>query len=313
MVYEVSHVWKIYNNKQAPANQDISFEVHRGEILGILGPNGAGKTTLVKQMVALIRPTSGVIRLEGLDVSKYPKRVIRMVGYYAQEPHTLHYLRVSDSLQFTAQLRGLNSSEAKKETTWWLDRLGLFEENHRILKTLSGGRRRLVGLACSMIGNTSVLVLDEPTNELDPLNRKIVWDLIRERNRNFGTTVVLVTHNVLEAEQVVDRVAIVDKGKLLTIGSVGELKRKIDQRIKVEFSVKLGKRQQAEAFLSPKGAVETLSENKLRVYLAREDVPAYLNWISGFDTEWCEEYRVIAPSLEDVYIQLGGGGNMRNA
>lgn len=278
-----------------------------GEILGLLGPNGAGKSTLVKQMVAHLRPTSGSISLYGKDVPSHATMVARLVGYYSQEPHAMSALTVEEAILFTGRLRGLSLAEARQQTEHWLERLDLTGVAQKQLKRISGGQRRMVGLATTIIGNPPVFIFDEPTNELDPTNRKLVWDVIREQNRDLGATVVLVTHNVFEAERVVDRIGVVQKGKLVALDTVGQLKKRVDQRLKIEFSIRIGQRAQAEALLRQWGPVEAIGENRLRMLAKPDESSRYLQQISvHMDELACEEYRVIPPSLEDVYLYFGG-------
>lgn len=306
-VYQVQDVSKIYKKGKKVANEHITFDVVAGEILGLLGPNGAGKSTLVKQMVGQLRPSTGSISLYGMDVTKHSKAVARLVGYYSQEPHAMSSLTVREALLFTGRLRGMSLADAERETTYWIDRLDLSEVEKKQLKRISGGQKRLVGLGTTIVGSQPVLIFDEPTNELDPRKRKLVWDIIRERNRDHGATVLLVTHNVLEAEQVVDRVAVIEHGHLLAMDTVGQLKKLVDQRLKIELSIQLGRRAQAEGLLKAWGLYEVVGENRLRVLVTREESADYLQRISThLDELACEEYRVIPPTLEDVYFHFGG-------
>ncbi|MNU57750.1 Daunorubicin/doxorubicin resistance ATP-binding protein DrrA [compost metagenome] len=306
-VYEIQNVRKVYKKGKKVANEDITFDVHEGEILAILGPNGAGKSTLMKQMVAQSKPTSGHITLYGRDVIRYSGEVAQRVGYYAQETWPLANLTVQEAIFITARLRGINGIEADRLTRLWIDKFDLHSISDKMIKRISGGQRRLAGLAAVMAGDPPVLILDEPTNELDPVKRKLVWDLVREKNREQGTTVLLVTHNVLEAEQVVDRVAIIDHGKLQVIDSITNLKNRVDPRLKVEFTLLSGYREQAEQLLSQWGAVDTLSENRVQMLVQRDEVSRLVSNITAhLDQLSCEAYKIVPPSLEDVYIKLGG-------
>ncbi|MGG3891742.1 ATP-binding cassette domain-containing protein [Metabacillus fastidiosus] len=306
-VYEIRNLYKTYKGKVA-ANNNINFDVYYGEILGLLGPNGAGKSTLVKQMVGQLKPSAGTISLFGMDVAKEAKKVSRLVGYYSQEPHSMSSLSVEEAIFFTGRLRGMNFQDAKRDTSYWIERLELGDVYNKQLKRISGGQRRLAGIATTMIGSQPILIFDEPTNELDPLKRKLVWDTIRERNREHGATIILVTHNTFEAEHIVDRVGVVSDGNMLTIGAVGELKKQVDQRLKIDLSIKIGQRERAQQLLSDWSyPVEVLGENQLRLSLTREESSDKLQQISQYMEKLeCEEYRVIPPSLEDVYVHFGG-------
>jgi len=307
ILYEVSHVEKTYKKGKVRANRDISFTVQQGEILGVFGPNGAGKSTLIKQLVGHIKPTSGEIRFEGKDIFKQTNRLARLVSYYAQEPHALTSLKVREVITFTGRLRGMPKRAAEREADILLEQLHLTDVQHKLLKRISGGQKRLVGIAAALIGDMKALILDEPTNELDPENRRLVWNLILEYNRTRGVTVLLVTHNVLEAEQVVDRVMVIDRGQLLAIDTVGRLKQLVDQRLRIEVTSRFGEREKTENALKKWGEVIVLSENRLRLMVDKHRASAIVSEIiEQSDAIACEEYKLIPPSLEDVYFHLGG-------
>ena len=306
-IMEVNHVSKTYKKGAIKANQDISFTVQKGEILGVFGPNGAGKSTLIKQLVGHIRSTSGEIKLHGENILKSPQKLARQIAYYSQEPHAMTALKVKEVISFTGRLRGMSKADAVRETTALVERLHLEEVQDKLLKRISGGQKRLVGIATALIGNMELLILDEPTNELDPENRRLIWNLILEYNQVRGITVLLVTHNVLEAEQVVDRVMVIDKGKLLAIDTVGHLKSMVDQRLRVEITSRFGERHRTEKALEKWGNFEVLSENRLRMMVPKAKAGEIINEIVSNSNEMaCEEYKLIPPSLEDVYFHLGG-------
>lgn len=306
-VYDVLHLTKVYKKGQVKANDDINFSVRQGEILGIFGPNGAGKSTLIKQMTGMIRPTSGDVLFCGKSVFARPLEVVKRVAYYAQEPYAITSLTVREAVEFTGKLRGMTGRNAARQTAGLLERLELSDAVNKTVKQLSGGQKKLVGVAAALVGEMEVLILDEPTNELDPEKRRLIWKTVLEMNREQGVTVLLVTHNVLEAEQVVDRVAVVDHGKLLTLDTVGNLKGMVDQRLRLETTSVFGRRQVTEKALSALGRVDVLGENRLRLYVEKERAGDVLSQIVAHsELMACEEYKVIPPSLEDVYFYLGG-------
>lgn len=303
IIYEIDHVSQLYKRGKVKANDDISFTIQEGEILGILGPNGAGKSTLIKQIIGHLKPTEGSIRFKGTDVFKQVNQVAEQVAYYAQEPTALESLKAFEAITFTGRLRGMPSAEAARQANDLLEMMGLGEFRNKQLKHLSGGQRRMIGLGTVLIGYLPLLILDEPTNELDPKNRRMIWNLIKERNSQ-GATVVLVTHNVLEAEQVVDRIAVVNHGKLLAIDSVAKLKQNVDQRLKFELTTPFGRREEAIQALSPWGQMQVTGEHRITLFVDKAIASQVLDYMIQNPSLPIEEYAVKPPSLEDVYFHI---------
>ncbi|PYZ97703.1 ABC transporter [Alteribacter lacisalsi] len=304
-LFEIDQVTKTYKKGKVTANSGISFTIKKGEILGLLGPNGAGKSTLVKQIVAHIKPSEGEVRYNGSNVLGQMKKVAREVAYYAQEPHALTSLTVSEAIYFSGRLRGMKKQAAKSEAQQLIEELELTEAAGKMLKNISGGQKRLTGIGTTLIGNAGVYIFDEPTNELDPKKRRLVWDLIQKRNRE-GATVILVTHNILEAEQVVDRVAVINHGQLLAINNVAELKTEVDQRLKCEITTvhSLTHSKELETALEQWGTVTRLSDQRTRVMITKEDAPSLLEELNTTWSSHIQSYAVVPPSLEDVYFHI---------
>lgn len=302
---EIDQVNKVYKKGKKQANIDISFSIREGEILGLLGPNGAGKSTLIKQIVGLLAPTSGEVRYNGTNVLKQVKKVASEFGYYAQEPHALGALTAKEALLFTGILRGLAKKEAEKQTMELLERFSMADLAGRPLKKLSGGQKRMVGIGTTIIGDSRVLVLDEPTNELDPLNRRLVWDIIVEQNRK-GATIILVTHNVLEAERVVDRVAFINHARLLEIDSVPHLKQRVDGRLKLELTAVEGEAGYLMRRFEEWGDIQQTGENRLRLLIDKNRASSLLDWMVHSSDLPIDEYAMLPPNLEDVYLYIDG-------
>lgn len=306
-VYEINNLTKIYRNGNVPANDSISLEIKAGEIFGIFGPNGAGKTTLVKQMAGLLKPTSGSISLMGIDVIRHPKIIPIHAAYFAQAPWILWSLKVRETIYYTGLFRGMARKEAGEQTEKLLVELGLNDIRDRLMEKLSGGQSKLLGIATVLIGNRPILILDEPTNDLDPLNRKKLWNMFSRLCREQGVTIILVTHNVLEAEQVVDRVIIVDKGRIIAMGTPGELKAKVDDRIRIEIKFKAGV--SFDPRRSFPGGIDSkeMGSGKWQLFIPREQVSAvYDRIIKKVTLANLDDFRLTTTTLEDVYIRLGG-------
>jgi ABC-type multidrug transport system ATPase subunit len=299
--YAISDLTKVYMPSGVCANRGISLSIDQGEIFGIFGPNGAGKTTLVRQLAGLLRPTSGKIALFGQDVVAEPEIVPRFVAYYGQKVMALRAHRVREVILHSAVLRGMTVPDAKRQTAEIIEFFGLGGIADRIMQRLSGGQQRQTALLATLVGDRPLLILDEPTNELDPANRRKVWEYLGELNRKYGTTIILVTHNVLEAEQVVERVAIIDRGRAVAIGTPGELKSKVDRTVRVEVRLKPGA---DEGPLAGLPGATRVREGSFRVTATREQAQELLGMVLTRTTfADLDDFRLVTPSLEDVYLR----------
>ncbi|MFE1173709.1 ABC transporter ATP-binding protein [Streptomyces sp. NPDC058773] len=294
---------------QAPAvraNDGITLDVHRGEIFGLLGPNGAGKSTLVRQLTGLLRPDSGAISVLGHDLVRHPERAARLLGYLGQESTALDEMTVALAVETTGRLRGLGVREARAERDAVIDELGLAELTGRALKKLSGGQRRLACFATALIGARPLLVLDEPTTGMDPVARRAVWAAVDRRRAERGVTVVLVTHNVLEAESVLDRVAVIDRGRVIACDTPGGLKEMVSDEVRLELvwrdrpPLEVPEVAALEAAAHASGRRWTL---RLPADRARSAVAAVT---AGPAFAALDDFTLATPSLEDVYLALGG-------
>jgi ABC-2 type transport system ATP-binding protein len=307
LVYKINHLTKIYKTGNVLANDDISLEVKQGEIFGIFGPNGAGKTTLVRQMAGLIKPSSGSIYLNGIDVIQNPGAIPHYTAYFAQAPWILWSLKVWETIFFTGIFRGLSKKHAKEQTETLLVELGLSEIRNRLMQTISGGQSKMLGIAAALIGSRPILILDEPTNELDPINRAKIWNLFSKLCRDNQVTIILVTHNVLEAEQVVDRVMIIDKGKIIANGTPGELKSRVDDRVRIEMKFKQDIPFDPHDFLKSFENCKKLKADKWQIFIPKDQISSvYDRIINKINIKNLDDFRLMTTTLEDVYIQMGG-------
>ncbi len=201
----------------------IDLTVNSGEIFGFLGPNGAGKSTAVRMLTTLLRPTSGRAVVAGFDVAKQPDEVRRRIGVALQDAAIDPLMTGSELLHLQAVLYGIPANQTKTRAGELLERVGLTAAADRRVGTYSGGMRRRLDLALSLIHQPTVLFLDEPTTGLDPMSRLTLWEEVRRLN-NEGTTVMLTTQYLEEADQLADRIAIIDKGRIVREGRPQDLK-----------------------------------------------------------------------------------------
>ncbi len=288
------------------ATDGISLDVERGEIFGLLGPNGAGKSTLVRQLTGLMRPDSGSVEVLGHDLVRHPERASRLIGYLGQESTALDELTVSLAAETTGRLRGLHVREARAERDAVLEELGLTELAGRPLKKLSGGQRRLACFAATLVGDRPVLVLDEPTTGMDPVARRAVWAAVDRRRAERGATVLLVTHNVIEAETVLDRVAVLERGRVIACDTPSGLKEKVAGEVRVELMW----RERAPLDVPEVAALRPSAQESGRRWVLRlgpdEARAAVAAVTGGAAFAALDDFTLATPSLEDVYLALGG-------
>ncbi|MGV4982720.1 ABC transporter ATP-binding protein [Streptomyces sp. NRAIS4] len=288
------------------ATDGVELDVRRGEVFGLLGPNGAGKSTLVRQLTGLLRPDTGSIEILGHDIVRHPERAARILAYLGQESSALDELTVSLAAETTARLRGLDAGRARAERDAVLEELGLTPIAGRALKKLSGGQRRLACFASALVGERPLLVLDEPTTGMDPVARRAVWAAVDRRRAERGTTVLLVTHNVIEAETVLDRVAVIDQGRLIACDTPAGLKERVAGEVRVELVWRERPPLEVpEVAVLRERAVESGRRWTLR--LAPEEARAAVATVTGGAAfAALDDFTLATPSLEDVYLALGG-------
>ncbi|MEM0287043.1 MAG: ATP-binding cassette domain-containing protein [Nitrososphaerota archaeon] len=222
----VEGLTKVFNAK-VKAVDDVSFDVKQGEIFGFLGPNGAGKTTTIKMLTTLLKPTLGKASVCGYDIIKYPTEVRRSIGVVPQEYTADEDMTGLENLMLVASLYGIPKSIAKERAEELLQLVELKDAATRKVSTYSGGMRRRLELAAGLINHPRVLFLDEPTLGLDVQTRTAVWQYIRRLKEEYKMTLFMTTHYLEEADGLCDRIAIIDHGKIVRIGTPQELKASI--------------------------------------------------------------------------------------
>jgi ABC-2 type transport system ATP-binding protein len=221
-IIEVKNLSKKFGHFTAV--DDVSFEVGRGEIFGLLGPNGAGKTTTVRCLLTLIRPSSGKVTISGLDIGKHPGQVRQLCGYVPQELSVDGDLTGYENLLLYAKLYYVPASERKRLIEGALEFMQLTEWANSMVKTYSGGMMRRLEIGQVLVNRPQILFLDEPSIGLDPSAKRDIWDYVAKLRRDFDTTIMLTTHDMFEADELCDRVAIMNRGRIVVSGSPEELK-----------------------------------------------------------------------------------------
>jgi ABC-2 type transport system ATP-binding protein len=204
------------------ALDDLSFDVQNGELFGLLGPNGAGKTTTINILCGLLEPTGGRAYVGGHDVQREPWRVRGLIGVCPQDTAVYPFLTGRENVELFGSLHAIPVESLREKTEGLLEKMGLTEDADRQAGKYSGGMRRRINLVMGLVHDPEIAFLDEPTVGMDPQSRRAVWDFIREL-KNQGKTVILTTHYMEEAEELCDRVGIIDHGRLIALGPPGEL------------------------------------------------------------------------------------------
>lgn len=222
--FSVKNIAKHYGKVKAVDGITLSAEM--GSVFGLLGPNGAGKTTLIRLLSTLIEPTKGEAKVLDYDVSQQAQKVREVIGLAGQYAAVDEYLTGRENIYMVGRLYHLSQAEAKKRTEEILRRLRLADAANRQVKTYSGGMRRRLDLGASLVGRPKVLFLDEPTTGLDPRTRLELWDIIKEL-KDEGTGIILTTQYLEEADELADKIAVIDHGKVIAEGTSDQLKKKL--------------------------------------------------------------------------------------
>jgi len=218
---EIANLTKRYGTFDAV--KDLSFAVSSGEIFALLGPNGAGKTTTIRMLMGILVPTSGTARINGLDCFTDRVEVKRSVGYLPDEPLFYDYLRGSELIRFTGEMHGLSRAEIERRTATLLQQLELTDALEEFAVNYSKGMKKKLALVCAMLHDPALLILDEPTNGLDPFATRVLHEIIREKAAQ-GKTIFFSTHLLDQAEKLCTQIGIMTKGRLAARGTLAELR-----------------------------------------------------------------------------------------
>ena len=284
----------------------LNFAVRRGSVLGILGPNGAGKTTTVRILSTLLKPDGGRVLVNGYDVVREPDKVRSSIGLTGQYAAVDEYLTGLENLEMMGRLYRLSDADTKRRARDLLEQFDLVEASSRPLKTYSGGMRRRLDLAASLIASPSILFLDEPTTGLDPRSRLILWDIIKELAAG-DTTILLTTQYMEEADWLADDIVVIDKGVVITQGTPSELKARVGSEY-LEFVIAgtsdfdTAKKvfTSDELYIDlPRRSISVATKNGVR------DLREILDCLENAGVE-VESVSLHRPTLDDVFLALTG-------
>jgi ABC-2 type transport system ATP-binding protein len=297
---EATQLTRIYGGRQAVSN--VSFTLSQGEVLGFLGPNGAGKSTTMKMLTGNLAPSFGSVKICGIDMIEKPKDAKALIGYLPEQPPLYRELTVDEFLAVAARLHRVNSRHIKKAVQTAKERCGLTEMGKRLIENLSKGYQQRVGIAQAIIHNPMVVILDEPTVGLDPIQIRDIRSLIKELGGEHS--VILSTHILPEVEMVCDHVQIIHEGALVFNGSIDVLKQ---QRHGNKLLVGMSQPPANEELLKVPGiiGVDMLADGFLRVHYSEGQRPAEALVQAAVNNNW--GLHQIGPdqtSLEEVFVHL---------
>ncbi|NEE02404.1 ABC transporter ATP-binding protein [Phytoactinopolyspora halotolerans] len=318
---EVERVIKEYR-KGVRANDDVSLSVSAGEVYGLLGHNGAGKTTLLNQVVGIAKPTAGTIRVTGRDAVADPAMARRMCSMQPQAQAPLDGVSPAEAIELMARIRGANRRRAKQRTAELVDALDIGEWAKTTGERLSGGVRRLTAFAMAAAEPGRLVMFDEPTNDVDPVRRRLLWAEVRALAEN-GCAVLLVTHNVIEAERAVDRLAILDRGRVVAQGSPADLRGENADRLRLEvtavdsavardLAAQFGGQDRGENGAGGGREDAVVVGRRMMATVNAAECASALAWAQNERTAGrVDEFSFNPVSLEDIYVRLVGsdGGN----
>ncbi|MCO7127137.1 ATP-binding cassette domain-containing protein [Sporolactobacillus shoreicorticis] len=303
---EAQGLVKKFGNNHAVDGVDL--HVRPGVIYGVLGPNGAGKTTTIRMLATLLRPDAGSAKIFGYDVVKDPQIVRQLIGVTGQYASVDESLTATENLVIFSRLLGLGRAEAKKKSSELLEEFSLTEAAKRPLKNFSGGMRRRLDLAASLIAQPPLIFLDEPTTGLDPRTRNQMWETIRRLVKS-GSTVLLTTQYLQEADELADRVAVIDRGRVVAEGTVDELKMSVGNaslQIRIKDRQALNSARQIVEKVLQAPSVILPEAGRITAPMAEADRVTDLLIAMREAEIKLAEVSVQKPSLDEVFLTITG-------
>jgi ABC-2 type transport system ATP-binding protein len=296
------HLTKIYGKSEIKALDSVSFSVPSSGVFVLIGRNGSGKTTLVRILATELEPTSGTARINGIDVVKEPRELREKIAIVPQEARTIPWMTPMQTVLAYLLWRGLDYSDARRRAIDSLERLGLSAYSKTLNRRLSGGMKRKVLVATVISSEAEIIFLDEPTTGLDPISRREFWEILKDVGKDRFT--FLTTHYLEEAEQLASEIGVLDRGKLIRVGTLEELRRSVSYN----YSMKLLSKPPSGFLTHLKGEVLTGRDGNVRILTSEEEAFAISRELSkgGF------KFTINPISLDDIFFylvdQAGGKG-----
>lgn len=303
---QTTHLSKTYANGFT-AVQDLNLDIEKGDIFGFLGPNGAGKTTTIRMLTGLMQPTSGEIRVAGMNMSKQSTEIKKVIGVLPESHGYYNWMTGQEYLQYFAELYGQDLQDRKNHIPYLLNKVGLGKLN-KLIRQYSRGMRQRLGIAKTLVNHPQVIFLDEPTLGLDPMGQKDIQELILDLNRSLEVTVFITSHLLKDIEVLCNKVAIVQKGKLIKQGEIKQLQEQYGEanlmRLKTSNLTK------TQEILSPFATLEiTANEESLLVRINEPEegiqrVKGQILKLLLAENINLYEFSKVEPTMEDVFFKL---------
>ncbi len=290
------------------AVNDISLNIKKGEIFGLLGPNGAGKSTTINMLLGLIPPTSGTLFVDGIDMQKNPDKAKEEIGVVTQETVVEPELTAEQNLMIFGRLHHIPSSELQKNIDFALKLSDLTAFRNKYAGTFSGGMKRRLETAKALMHAPQLLLLDEPTTGLDIQNRTQIWNLLREINKKDNITILLTTQYLEEADQLCNRIGIIDRGKLVALGTPAELRKKIGMSTVIEVAADKEDLDKVETVFKRIGLDPQVLSNKVTASGGESAVEKVEKLIKALTSNKIKIHSISMhePTLDDVFLKLTG-------
>lgn len=293
-ILKIENVTKIYKNN-LKALDNLSLDIHEGEIFGLLGPNGAGKTTTIRMIMGIIHPDSGRIELNGNDINSLKRQNL---GYLPEDRGLYQKQKLEETCRYFGLLRGLDDRQARSNSKMWLERFGLGDQGDRKIEELSKGNQQKIQFILSLLHDPELIIMDEPFTGLDPLNQLLLKEIIQEK-QDEGKTIIFSTHQMEQVERLCNNICLINQGQIVVEGALEDIRKKhTSDAVEVRFSGNIDSKKVADYF----NELE-LTENRISGVLKKRP-EEFLGWVNT--TVTVESFKLKVPTLEQIFIEEVG-------